>query len=209
MDNMVIIKDKNKFKIIEINGEKYVIDISSHWWSCLCGLFVWFFPMKAYWLDKNTELKITQNNVLNTILGTIGLILVVVVYSVFRPLRIIVTGEKKLVAIIIGFLLIFGLKLLLRYIDQKTLFVRARRKKMITISLKCSNISQIAKCILLDVFLQGVIGISFVFIYIFSDNVSGIYFMALLGIWIFLSVGEWTKNPLGNKKYTITVDKEG
>lgn len=48
---------------------------------------------------------------------------------------------------------------------------------MITISLKCSNISQIAKCILLDVFLQGVIGISFVFIYIFSDNVSGIYFM--------------------------------
>ena len=71
---------------------------------------------------------------------------------------------------------------------------------MITISLKCSNISQIAKCILLDVFLQGVIGISFVFIYIFSDNVSGIYFMALLGIWIFLSVGEWTKNPRGNKK---------
>ena len=83
------------------------------------------------------------------------------------------------------------------------------------IRLEFPGISQIIKCVIRNIFLQGLLGLSFVFIYIFAENVSGLYFMVLLGIWIFLSAGEWTKNPfnIANVLFEVkrknTVDEKG
>ena len=74
------------------------------------------------------------------------------------------------------------------------------------IRLEFPGISQIIKCVILNIFLQGLLGLSFVFIYIFAENVSGLYF---------LSAGEWTKNPfnIANVLFEVkrknTVDEKG
>lgn len=191
------------------------MDISSYWWSCLCGLLVWFFPMKGYCPDRDTEQKVMRDHMINGILGAFGLVLVIFLYSLFRSLRTELAGAVKIAAVMLGFLFLLGFKMLLRQIQQKQFCTRPQEYETVMIRLEFPGISQIIKCVILNIFLQGLLGLSFVFIYIFAENVSGLYFMVLLGIWIFLSAGEWTKNPfnIANVLFEVkrknTVDEKG
>lgn len=175
-------------KIVRINNIDYVISISSYWWSYLFGIFSWFMPIKAYaikgQIKGSAKYELIKNSIVIVCLGFI-----IISSSRFYGKLVVVSLYKKVLILIIIFLLLLMIKQFIHLCEDR----RMRLTECIVVKVECKDKKTILKCIILNIFLQG-LGACLVAIFLFLNNTIDLP-LVFLGIWIFFSVGEWTKAP--------------
>lgn len=184
-------------KIVRINNIDYVISITSYWWSYLFGIFSWFMPIKAYaikgQIKRSAKYELLKNSVVIVCLG-----LIIILSSRFYGKLAVLSLYKKVLIFITIFLLLLILKQFIYVCENRMMELT----EYIVVKVECKDKKIILKCIILNIFLQG-LGACLVAIFLFLNNTIDLP-LVFLGIWIFFSVGEWTKAPFFWEHVNIT-----
>lgn len=175
-------------KIVRINNIDYVISITSYWWSYLFGIFSWFMPIKAYAIKGHIKGSVKYELIKNSI-AIVCLGLIIISSSWFYGKLSIVSLYKKALILITIFLLLLMIKQFIHLCKNKMMGLTEN----IVVKVECKDKKVILKCIFLNIFLQG-LGACLVVMFLFLNNTIDLP-LIFLGIWIFFSVGEWTKAP--------------
>lgn len=201
----MIITEKNRYRVLRTDNNDYLVDLSSYWWGCLLGMLVWLLPIKVIKIEESIKYDKKQIISLDRILGIV--LLVIIIWS-SETLKFNSSEFSiyKLIICVLVFGILFFIRILYRGYNTKLFYKKNPNVKIKQIRAKINFRGKrvIVACVVMNFFLQIVLGLGCILIFLGQKNTNGIFPLVFLGNWIFLFVGEWTKAPfLSNNIFSI------
>lgn len=188
---------KSQFKLIEVKKKYYLIDVDSNFGVFFLPVLVWFFPLKAFKIDKELfnrlkESKPKKNNfiVLTTIGLVIGKILSESTKSFFGNINY--NRVEKVIGLFIIAILILLVRLLMSYRNRKAFLKKySIPKEKITIKFDKESVKpHFVKQQYIRLILFYCLALVFMYIYLnFSVDLILVIVLGLI-IFIFLNRNE-------------------
>lgn len=115
----------SQFKLLKVDSRYYLVDVDSNFWVFILPILVWFFPLRAFEIDKKLftrlkESKPKKNNfIVLTIIGlVIGKLLSDSTKSIFGDMNY--NSIEKAIGLLVIIILILLVRLLMSYRNRKT-----------------------------------------------------------------------------------------
>lgn len=193
----MIVTDRNRYRIMRLDEGDYLVDISSYWWNYFSGILTWHLPLCVYKVNNGVQYSRKLGLRIKTIIEVVVLLFCIYFSAVMKYFDTESSVWPKLLACCVIFIILTFLRVVTGKREEKKFLEinNMKESEKIKVRLTYAHKKTFIKCLIIDIFLQGIFGLLVPLLYVTQTSANELFPLITICIWIFLCTGEWTKVP--------------